>query len=864
MRISELAKLLNTSSKELIADIEKLTPDLRARGLIVPDSPKASNRLEDETSNEILYQYDLLRQEAQKARAEEEERHKREERERQLREEQERQRKLDEERRKQEEEQRRLADLELLKKQQEIDSHRTVPTPPVEPVAAPPSPASAPPGLAAAAEKAAESVAPPPSAPPRREKAKDKEKPKKLIVREIPVMKDEFEERGRRRGREKEREREREGEEGPPARRKRPPKGIAGPEEGAGRRFRPSRIFSMEDVPHRPLSPKARQKGGKGGDDASGRAGGAAIEEAPKVFRFTGDFTLGEFAEKTGISLADIMRHLLLMGEAITVNQLLNPDWAELLAQEFKVTIEIARESDEIDIEEMLEEDSPETLRPRPPIVTVMGHVDHGKTTLLDAIRKTKVAEGEFGGITQHIGAYTVATEKGRVTFLDTPGHEAFTSMRARGANMTDLVVLVVAADDGVMPQTIEAINHAKAAQVPLVVAVNKIDIPGANPLRVKQELMKYDLVPEDLGGTTICAEISAKKGIGIAELLDLILLQAEVLELKANPDRPAVGTVVESHIDPLRGATATLLVLRGTLRTGEIVLAGSDFGRVRAMYNDGGQPIEEAGPSTPVAILGLTRAPAAGETFVVCANEAQAREISEERVARRRRRGFTERAQVTLENLQDRLREGQVKDLNLILKADVQGSLEAISQAIARFPSTKVNPRVVHAGVGPVSVGDVDLASASDAVVIGFNVPTSPEARDLAESEKVQIRTYQVIYTLLDELQRAMLGLLETKYQEVIQARAEIRQVFKSGKFGHVAGCYVSSGTIEKGQKAHVMRGGEVVTQTVISSLRRVKDDVKQVPAGVECGIGLEDFSNVREGDTIETYTLEAMKQEL
>lgn len=879
MRIYELAKMLNLTSKELVAELETLQPELLAKGLLVPKAPKPSNHLEDDTTREILAIYDRRRMEVQKSQQEEEERRKREEMEKRLREERERQKQQEEERRVQQEEQRRLADLEIQRKQQEIalreQASAASSAAPALPAASAPqhahatsasAPGGGPPALAAAAKEAEDAKKLPPSAPPRRDKEKSgtPRKPAPLRIPTLTALDKDFEQQGAGARRRERRRTDDESSETAAGRKRRPIKGAESTTEG--RRYRPSKLYTAEDVPRRPLAPRPRQRGGRYTETAQQDMREVATPKPvePKVVTLQGDFTLAEFAERIGISSAEIIGKLLMMGEMITVNQLLNPDLAELLAQEFNVAIQIVRESDDLDIQEYLRVDENEPKAARPPVVTVMGHVDHGKTSLLDGIRKTTVAEDEFGGITQHIGAYMVHTAKGLITFLDTPGHEAFTAMRARGATMTDIVVLVVAANDGIMPQTIEAINHAKAAGVPIVVAINKIDVPGANSLRVKQELMKYELVPEDLGGSTICAEVSAKKLIGIDTLLDLILLQAEVLELRSNPNRPAFGTVVESNVDPQRGPLATLLVQGGTLRAGDVVLSGNAYGRIRAMGNERGETITEAGPSTPVEILGLSGAPPAGERFVVVPDEIKAREIAEVREVRSRRRGLAQRAHVTLENLGQHIEEGKIKDLHIVLKADVQGSLEALLASILRLPSDKVRPVIIHSGVGAVSVNDINLADTSDAIVIGFNVGVDPQARDLAEQTGVEIKTYQLIFELLTELRRAMLGMLEIQYREVVQGRALIRQVFRSGKFGNVAGCYIETGIIARNHKIHLRRGNEIVHTGSLGSLRRVKDDVKQVQSGQECGIGIEGFNAIEEGDVIESFVLEALTPEL
>ncbi len=514
--------------------------------------------------------------------------------------------------------------------------------------------------------------------------------------------------------------------------------------------------------------------------------------------------------------------------------------------------------------EEVLEvPEDEEDLEPRAPVVTVMGHVDHGKTTLLDYIRRTNVAEREAGGITQHIGAYRVSLPDGEITFIDTPGHHAFTTMRARGAQVTDIVVLVVAADDGVMPQTVEAINHAKAAGVPIIVAINKIDKPNANPDRVKQELAKYGLIPEEWGGETIFVEVSAKQGTNVKELLEMILLQAEMLELRANPHKPASGNVLESKLDNRRGPVATLLVREGTLRQGDALVAGLYWGKVRAMFDHHGRPVKEAGPSMPVEILGLTGVPLAGEPFMVVETERKARQISEERQEKAREVQL-ERPRVSLEELMRQLAEGETQEFRILLKADVQGSLEALRESLKKLSTQEVKVSVVHAGVGGVTESDVMLASASKAVIVGFNVRPDAQARKAAEKEGVEIRLYRVIYDLLEDVKKAMEGMLEPEYEEVLLGRAEVRQVFQVPKVGRVAGCYVLEGTIPRNAKVRLVRDGVVVYEGGIASLKRFKEDVREVAAGYECGMGLVDFNDIKEGDIIEAYELKEVPRKL
>lgn len=547
-------------------------------------------------------------------------------------------------------------------------------------------------------------------------------------------------------------------------------------------------------------------------------------------------------------------------GIPATLTQVLPYDVAKMVCEEFG--FEVVPESDEAVPQEVEKEDESK-LVPRPPVVTVMGHVDHGKTTLLDYIRNTNVAAREAGGITQHIGAYKVKLPEGEITFIDTPGHHAFTTMRARGARVTDIVVLVVAADDGVMPQTVEAINHAKAAGVPIIVAINKIDKPNANPDRVKQELAKHGLVPEEWGGDTIMVEISAKTGQNVDELLEMILLQAEMLELKANPDKPAKGTVLESKLDPKRGPVATLLVQDGTLKVGDAFVAGLHWGKVRAMINELGERLKEAGPSTPVEVLGLSDVPLAGEPFFVVENERKAREISEARKERAKEIA-AERPRLSLEELMKKLAEGEAKELRIVLKADVQGSLEAVREAIEKLSTDEVSVKVVHSGVGAITETDVMLASASQAIIIGFNVRPDSQAKKVAERENVEIRTYRVIYELLEDVKKAMAGLLEPEYEEVVLGRAEVRQVFNVPKVGRVAGCYVVDGKITRGANIRVIRDGVIVHEGKLSSLKRFKEDVKEVSAGYECGMAIEGFQDIKEGDIIEAYEVREIQKEL
>jgi translation initiation factor IF-2 len=579
-----------------------------------------------------------------------------------------------------------------------------------------------------------------------------------------------------------------------------------------------------------------------------------------------GEVTVGEFAEKIDVPASEVIGKLLALGEARTINQTLEDEYCELLGMELGVEIEIIPETDEYDLRQYEVEDVVDRMERRPPVVTIMGHVDHGKTTLLDYIRSSRVVAGEFGGITQHIGAYRVSTARGEICFLDTPGHEAFTSMRARGASVTDIVVLVVAADDGVMPQTLEAIDHASAAEVPIIVAVNKIDLPGANPTRVRQELIQRGLVSEELGGETIFVNVSAKTGEGIDHLLEMLALQAEILELRADPQRRAEGIVVESRIDPSRGSIATLLVQKGTLRVSDMLVIGRHWGRVRAMIDEYGRGVENALPAHPVEVLGLGGSPEAGERFLVMPNERSARQVAAVRDDRRRQRllGALGPRPVTLENLHELVEEGQVQEFPLILKADVQGSIEAIAQALARLPSDKIKLRILHSAVGPVSESDVSLAEASSAIIIGFNVRPDPAAQAMAERTGIDIRLYNVIYELLDEVRDAMAGSLEPEKREVPLGRAEVRQTFRISKVGNVAGCFVTEGEARRNAQARLVRDGVVVYDGRVASLRRIKDSVERVPDGLECGVSLENFQDVKEGDILEFYMTEVVPVEL
>ena len=570
------------------------------------------------------------------------------------------------------------------------------------------------------------------------------------------------------------------------------------------------------------------------------------------------EITVGELASRLKQTASNVIKKLMGLGVMASVSEVVDFDTAAIVAEEFGAKVE---KEVHVTIEERLfevEEDNAADLVERPPVVVVMGHVDHGKTSILDAIRKTHVTAGEAGGITQHIGAYQVVAGGKTITFLDTPGHEAFTSMRARGANMTDIAVLVVAADDGIMPQTVESINHAKAAQVSVIVAINKMDKPTANPERVMEQLTQYELVPEQWGGDVICVPVSALTGQGIPDLLENINLVAEVRELKANPNRRAKGAVVEARLDKGQGPVATILVQNGTLHKGDCIIAGTAVGRVRTMKNDKGQFIETAGPSTHVEITGLTEVPAAGDLFDAVADEKLARELADKRAAEAKERQFSTYQKVTLDNLFSQIAEGERKELDVIVKADVQGSAEAVKQSLEKISNDEVRVKVIHTGVGAVNKSDVMLANASGAIIIGFNVRPDPVAKEEAAQAEVEMRMYRVIYDAINDVTDAMKGMLAPKIREVEQGRLEVRQVYKISSVGLVAGSYVLEGKITRTSKIRVVRDGIVVTEDEIASLRRFKDDVKEVAQGYECGVTLEKFSDIKEGDIFEAYILE------
>lgn len=569
------------------------------------------------------------------------------------------------------------------------------------------------------------------------------------------------------------------------------------------------------------------------------------------------EISVGELAMRMKINAGELIKKLMKMGLMVSVNESIDYDTAYLICDEFGIKVE--REV-VITIEDKLfneEPDAPEALQPRAPVVCVMGHVDHGKTSLLDAIRDAHVTAGEAGGITQHIGAYRVNIDGRPITFLDTPGHEAFTAMRARGANITDIAVLVVAADDGIMPQTVEAINHAKAAGVTIIVAINKIDRPGADPERVMTELTKYELVPEIWGGDTICVKVSALKRQGIDELLEMILLSADMLELKANPDRAAKGTIVEAKLDRGRGAVATVLVQNGTLHNGDIVIAGTSVGRVRTMTDDTGRKVQTAGPSTPVEIMGLAEVPEAGDVFNAVSDEKMARELTEKRRAEQKQKQFESGSRASLSDLFEQIGSG-VKKLSIIVKADVQGSAEAVKSSLEKLSNEEVSVSVIHTGVGAINEGDVMLAAASNAIIIGFNIRPDRQALEAATRSKVDMHTYRVIYDCIDEVKAALKGMLAPKYKEVILGRAQVRQCIRVPNIGTIAGCYILDGKIARNCQIRVIRDGVVITEDKISSLRRFKDDVREVQQGYECGVGLEKYTDIKENDEFEAFVME------
>ncbi len=656
-----------------------------------------------------------------------------------------------------------------------------------------------------------------------------------------------------------------------PIERPTPPPAPVRPARQPATLFAPPRVAAapLRPAPARPAQPAAAvaAPGRPAAPPAPAAAAAAAVEPpAPpaevkrELIRVPESVTVSELAEKMRRKSGEVIKALLELGVMATVNELLDPTAAKLVADKFNVDLEIRSVEGEVLDEEDLD---PAQLKLRPPVVTVMGHVDHGKTSLLDAIRKSKVAEKEFGGITQHIGAYQVETRHGKVSFLDTPGHEAFTAMRARGAQATDIVILVVAADDGVMPQTIEAINHARAANVPILVVVNKIDKPEADPERVKRELANHGLIPEEWGGQTIYVATSAKKGTGIDQLLEMTALQSEILELKANPNRAARGVIIESRLDRGRGPVATVLIQNGTLKEGDAVVVGAHSGRIRALIDPSGKKVKSAGPSDPVEIQGLGGVPAAGDVLVAVSDERKARQVATMRQDRDKLKGKTA-TRITLEGLQKQIQSGEVKELRLILKADVQGSVEALAEALERLSTEEVKLKVIHSSVGAINESDVMLASASNAIVIGFNVKPETKAATQAQVNGVDIRSYNVIYDAINDLRAALAGMLAPEIRETTLGRAQVRQIFVISKLGPICGSYVTEGKIVRNAKVRVRRGDEVVGEGTVGSLKRFKDDVREVLVGLECGIGVDGVSGIQPGDILEVYTVEEVARTL
>ncbi|MBQ9106670.1 MAG: translation initiation factor IF-2 [Clostridia bacterium] len=587
------------------------------------------------------------------------------------------------------------------------------------------------------------------------------------------------------------------------------------------------------------------------------------IKKMPLKITVGDEITVGDLAQKLKKTAAEVIKQLMMLGVMATVTQTIDFDTAELVATELgaKVEREVVVTIEERIIDDSTDDDA--NLKPRDPVVVVMGHVDHGKTSILDAIRHTNVTSGEAGGITQHIGAYKVKAQDREITFLDTPGHAAFTSMRARGAQVTDIAVLVVAADDGIMPQTIEAINHAKAANVQIIVAINKMDKPTANPDRIMQQLTEHELVPEEWGGDVICVPVSALTGKGISDLLDNIILVADMMELKANPDRAAKGNVIEARLDKGRGPVATVLVKNGTLHTGDVIVAGMSVGRVRAMTDDKGRAVKVAGPSTPVEITGLDEVPEAGDVFDAVSDERLARELIEQRKTTAKEERFNAAQKVTLDNLFEQMQSGEMKELRIIVKADVQGSAEAVKQSLEKLTNEEVRVAVIHTGVGAVNESDVMLANSSNAIIVGFNVRPDANAKQSAERDDVQMKMYRIIYDCIEEVQAAMKGMLAPKTREVVLGNAQVRQVYKISSVGTVAGCYITDGKVTRASQIRVVRDGIVIAEDKIDSLRRFKDDVKEVAQGFECGIGLDKFNDIKEGDVFEAFIIEEYRED-
>src|SRR5690625_3364544 len=613
----------------------------------------------------------------------------------------------------------------------------------------------------------------------------------------------------------------------------------------------------QSNKPQQNQNKKKQSRGKKGKNNNPVKTQQPTVKETPTEIVYHGTLTVSELAEKLNKDSSEIIKKLKCLCVMATKNRYLDYDAIELLCSEFNVEVEKEIILEDTDLEKYKTEDQEADPVERPAVVTIMGHVDHGKTTLLDAICNTKVTAGEACGITQHIGAYQAESNGKKVTFLDTPGHEAFTSMRSRGAEVTDIAVLVVAADDGVMPQTVEVINHAKAAEVPIIIAVNKMDKESANPDRVMQELTEYELVPEDWGGSTIFVNLSAMKREGIDDLLEMILLVSEVEELKANPDKSAWGTVIDAQLDKGRGSVASLLVQNGTLHVGDSLVVGSTFGRVRAMINDLGQRIEEAGPSTPIEITGLNDVPQAGDQFLVFKDEKKARQIGEARQQKYIQENRSEQTKVSLDDLFEQIKLGEMKDINIIIKADVQGSAEALASSLQKIEVEGVNIKIIHAGVGAITESDIILASASNAIVIGFNVRPAANATKAAEAEKVDVRLHRVIYKAIEEIEAAMKGMLDPEYEEKVIGQAEVREIFKVSRIGTIAGSYVTDGKITRDSGVRVIRDGIVQFEGEIEALKRFKDDAKEVAQNYECGITIKNFNNIKEGDIIEAFIM-------
>jgi translation initiation factor IF-2 len=628
--------------------------------------------------------------------------------------------------------------------------------------------------------------------------------------------------------------------------------------------FRKKEVVEGKDLYVDQVRPKKARKGAKVKEVPAAQKTQITVAKAIKRrVRMDDTIVLSELAKRMGIKAGEMIAKLMGLGVMVTVNQTIDFDTAVLVATEFEYEVEKAT-FEEDTILKVDRPFDPAELLPRPPVVTIMGHVDHGKTSLLDVIRKTRVTEIEAGGITQHIGAYHVATEKGQIVFLDTPGHEAFSAMRSRGAKVTDIVVLVVAADDGVMPQTVEAINHSKVAKVPIIVAINKIDKPNADPARVQRELSDVGLVSEEWGGETIFVQVSAKQNKGINDLLDMILLQAEILELKANPNKLATGHVVEAKLDSGRGPVATVLVQDGTLNTGDSVVCGIHYGKVRALLNDRGQTVKSAGPSIPVEIIGLSGVPMAGDEMVALTDEKNAKQISLHRIQKQRAKELAKTSRLSLDKLFEKMKQGEIKDLNLIIKADVDGSIEALRDSLVKLSNVEVNINVIHAATGTITESDISLAAVSNAIIIGFNVRPNTKVQDLAHEEHVDIRYHNIIYNVIKEIKDAIIGMMESTFEERVLGRCEVRQIFHVPKVGTIAGSYVTDGKIERGQLVRLLRDGIVTFEGRLSSLRRFKDDVKEALTGYECGIGIENYNDIKVGDIIECYYLEEIRPEM